>query len=58
MSLPAMTKRLKLIKDLEDVLEATPKKDDLFIIKDWNVKIGSQDIPGVTGKFHTPWEEK
>ena len=58
MSLPAMTKRLKLIKDLEDVLEATPKKDDLFIIKDWNVKIGSQDIPGVTGKFHTPWKEK
>ena len=38
-------------EDLKDFLELTPKKDVLFIIGDWNVKIGSQEIPGVTGKF-------
>ena len=38
-------------KDLEGLLELTPKKDGLFIIRDWNAKVGSQDIPGVTGKF-------
>ena len=37
--------------DLQDLLELTPKKDVLFIIGDWNAKIGSQEIPGVTGKF-------
>ena len=37
--------------DLQDLLELTPKKDVLFIIRDWNAKVGSQDIPGVTGKF-------
>ena len=37
--------------DLQDVLELTPKKDVLFIIGDWNAKVGSQEIPGVTGKF-------
>ena len=37
--------------DLQDFLELTPKKDDLFIIEDWNTKIGSQKILGVTGKF-------
>ena len=37
--------------DLQDLLELTPKKDVLFIIGDWNVKVGSQEIPGVTGKF-------
>ena len=36
---------------LQDLLELTPKKDVLFIIGDWNVKVGSQNIPGVTGKF-------
>ena len=36
---------------LQDLLELTPKKDVLFIIGDWNAKIGSQEIPGVTGKF-------
>ena len=36
---------------LEDLLELTPKKDVLFIIGDWNAKVGSQEIPGVTGKF-------
>ena len=35
----------------EDLLELTPKKDVLFIIRDWNAKVGSQEIPGVTGKF-------
>ena len=38
-------------KDLQDFLELTPKKDVLFIIGDCNAKIGSQEIPGVTGKF-------
>ena len=38
-------------EDLEDLLELTPKKDVLFIIRDWNSKVKSQDIPGVTGKF-------
>ena len=37
--------------DLQDFLELTPKKDVLFIIGDWNAKVGSQEIPGVTGKF-------
>ena len=35
----------------EDLLELTPKKDVLFIIGDWNAKVRSQEIPGVTGKF-------
>ena len=38
-------------KDLEDLLELTPKKDVLFIIGDWNAKVGSQETPRVTGKF-------
>ena len=38
-------------EDLQDLLELTPKKDVLFIIGDWNPKVGSQEIPGVTGKF-------
>ena len=38
-------------EDLQDLLELTPKKDVLFIIRDWNAKVGSQDTPGVTGKF-------
>ena len=37
-------------EDLQDLLELTPKKDVLFIIGDWNTKVGSQEIPGVTGK--------
>ena len=37
--------------DLQNLLELTPKKDILFIIGDWNAKVGSQEIPGVTGKF-------
>ena len=38
-------------EDLQDLPELTPKKDFLFIIGDWDVKVGSQEIPGVTGKF-------
>ena len=38
-------------EDLQDLLELTPKKDVLFIIRDWNTKIGHQETPGVTGKF-------
>ena len=38
-------------EDLQDFLELTPKKDVLFIIGDWNVKVGSQKTPGVTSKF-------
>ena len=38
-------------EDLQDFLELTPKKDILFIIRDWNAKVGSQETPGVTGKF-------
>ena len=37
--------------DLQDLLELTPKRDVLFIIGDWNAKVGSQEAPGVTGKF-------
>ena len=36
----------------QDRLELTPKKDAFFIIGDWNAKVGSQETPGVTGKFH------
>ena len=38
-------------KDLQDLSELTPQKDVLFIIGDWNAKVGSQETPGVTGKF-------
>ena len=38
-------------EDLQDLLELTPKKDVLSIIGDWNAKVGSQEVPGVTGKF-------
>ena len=38
-------------EDLQELLELTPKKDVLFIIGDWNAKVGSQELPGVTGKF-------
>ena len=40
-----------LYEDLRDLLELTPEKDVLFIIRDWNAKEGSQEIPEVTGKF-------
>ena len=38
-------------EDLQDLLDLTSKKDVLFIIGDWNAKVGSQETPGVTGKF-------
>ena len=38
-------------EDLQDLLELTPKKEVLFIIGDWNSKVGRQELPGVTGKF-------
>ena len=41
----------RFYEDLNDLLELTPKKDVLFIIGDWNAKVGSQETPGVTGKF-------
>ena len=40
-----------IYEDLQHLLELTSKKDVLFIIGDWNAKVGSQEIPGVTGKF-------
>ena len=54
---PVMLKKLMLNssmrtwKTYEDLLELAQKKDVLFIIGDWNAKVGSQEIPGVTGKF-------
>ena len=41
----------RFYEDLQDLLELTPKKDVLFIIGDWNAKVGSQETPGETGKF-------
>ena len=41
----------RFYEDLQDLLELTPKKDVLFIIGDWNAKVGSQETPGVTGQF-------
>ena len=41
----------RFCEDLQDLLEKMPKKDALFIIGDWNAKVGSQETPGLTGKF-------
>ena len=41
----------RFFEDLQHLLELTSKKDVLFIIGDWNAKVGNQEIPGVTGKF-------
>ena len=41
----------RFYEDLQDLLELTPKKDVLFIIGDWNAKVGSQETPGLTAKF-------
>ena len=38
-------------EDIQDLLELTPRRDVLFMIGDWNAKLGSQETPGVTGKF-------
>ena len=50
---PVMLKKLveQFYEDLQDLLELTSKKDVLFIIRDWNAKVESQEIPGVTGQF-------
>ena len=45
-------------EDLQDLLELTPEKDVIFIIGDWNAKVGSQETPGVTGKFGLEWGMK
>ena len=45
-------------KDLQDLLEITPKKDVIFIIGDWNAKVGSQELPGITGKFGLEYKTK
>ena len=41
----------RFYEDLQDLLELTPEKDVLFIIGNWNAKVGSQEIPGIAGKF-------
>ena len=41
----------RFYEDLQDLLELTPQKDVLFILGDWNAEVGSQETPGVTGKF-------
>ena len=41
----------RFCEDLQDLLELTPKRDVLFIIGDWKAKVGSQETPGITGKF-------
>ena len=41
----------RFYEDLQDLLELIPKKDVLFIIEDWNAKVGSQETPGLIGKF-------
>ena len=48
-----MLKKLKLpfYEDLHDLLELSPTEDVLLIIRDWNAKVGSQEIPGLTGKY-------
>ena len=50
---PVVLKKLKLNGSMKtyNLLELTPKKDVLFIIGDWNAKVGSQETPGVIGKF-------
>ena len=45
-------------EDPQDHLELTPKRDVLFIIGDWNAKVGSQETPGVTGKFGLEYRMK
>ena len=45
-------------EDLQDLLEITPEKDVLFILGDWNAKVGSQETPGVTGKFGPEYRMK
>ena len=48
----------RFYEDLQDLLELTPKNDVLFIIGDWNAKVGSQEIPGGTGRLVLEWKMK
>ena len=48
----------RFYEDIQDLLELTPKKDVLFIIGYWNAKVGSQETPGVTGKFALEYRMK
>ena len=48
----------RFYEDLQDLLELTPKKEVLFIIGDWNSKVGRQELPGVTGKFGLEYRMK
>ena len=48
----------QVYEDLQDLLELTPKKDVLFIIGDWNAKLGNQETPGVTGKLALEYRMK
>ena len=47
-TLKTLKLKLKFCEDLQDLSELTPKKDVLFIIGDWNAKVGTEEIPGVT----------
>ena len=53
-----MLKKLKFYEYLQDLLELTPKKDVLFIIGDWNVKVGSQEQSGVTANLALEYKTK
>ena len=52
------TEAERLYEELQDLLELTPKKDVLFIIGDWNAKVGSQELPGGIGKFGLGVQDK
>ena len=57
-SIPEEAEVEQFFEDLQDLLVVTPKKDVLLIIGDWNTKVGSQEIPGVTGKFGLEYRMK
>ena len=48
----------RFYEDLQDLLELTPQKDVLFFIGDWNAKVGSQELPGVTGRLALEYRMK
>ena len=60
MTQPLTLKKLKLNGSMKtyNLLELTPKKDVLFIVGDWNAKVGSQETPGVTGKLALEYRMK
>ena len=61
MTQPAMLKEAEVewfYEDLQDLIELTPQKDVLFIIRNWNAKVGSQETPGVTDKFALEYRMK